>query len=432
MEIFPKNKIVVGMVGLPGRGKTYIAKKIARYINWIGFKSEVFNTCQYRRDLYSEKSFTADFFHPHNTEAADIHQDCSNRATNDLISFLSEGGDVAIFDGINESVEKRRNFKKTLDENLSSYSLLWVESICNDENMINDSMQTLSSSCPDYKDFDSNSAIEDFKIRIENCRIQYQELSKQDDGNETPFIKLYDFGHQVLLNNVSGYLESKIMSLLMHIHNKQRPIYFSRHGESLYNVDNKVGGNPDLSQRGYKYAANLNIFLQDEMKERRINKKSKFFSSTLKRTIVTAGAVDIGIQAVPLKRLDEISTGLYDGLTYAEIEERYPNEAEERKKDKLRYRYPEGESYMDIIQRVEPIIFAIEKSKEPVIIVAHQAIIRCLYAYFCKFDIEDVPHLSVNLHTVIKLVPENYQVHEYKYNLERSQNHTPVYEKRLI
>jgi broad specificity phosphatase PhoE/adenylate kinase family enzyme len=432
MEIFPKNKIVIGIVGLPGRGKTYIAKKIARYINWIGYKSEVFNTCEYRRDLYADKSFTADFFHPHNAEAVNIHKDCSDRAVSDLINYLNESGDVAILDGTNESVEQRREIKRTLDESLSSYSLLWVESICNDENVLNDSIQTLSSSCPDYKDSDINTAIEDFKKRIENCRIHYQELSKEEDGNETSFIKLYNFGSQVLLNNVSGYLESKIMSLLMNIHNKPRPIYFSRHGESMYNTENKVGGDPDLSQRGYQYAANLNVFLQGEMKDRRINKNSKFFSSTLQRTIITAGAVDIGIKATPLKRLDEISTGAYDGLTYAEIEEKYPRDAEERKKDKLRYRYPEGESYMDIIQRVEPVIFAIEKSKEPVIIVAHQAVIRCLYAYFCKFELEEVPHLSVNLHTVIKLIPDDYHVHEYKYNLERTQQPVPTYHKRLF
>ena len=30
------SKICIALVGLPARGKTYIAKKLARYLNWIG------------------------------------------------------------------------------------------------------------------------------------------------------------------------------------------------------------------------------------------------------------------------------------------------------------------------------------------------------------------------------------------------------------
>ena len=69
------------------------------------------------------------------------------------------------------------------------------------------------------------------------------------------------------------------------------------------------------------------------------HKNTKFFSSTLKRTIVTAGAVDIGIKPVALKKLDEINAGDFDGMTYAEIEERYPSDAQERKHDKLIHEY---------------------------------------------------------------------------------------------
>lgn len=35
------------MVGLPARGKTYISKKLTRYLNWIGVptKGEMFTGC---------------------------------------------------------------------------------------------------------------------------------------------------------------------------------------------------------------------------------------------------------------------------------------------------------------------------------------------------------------------------------------------------
>lgn len=31
---------VISMVGLPARGKTYISKKLTRYLNWIGIKTK--------------------------------------------------------------------------------------------------------------------------------------------------------------------------------------------------------------------------------------------------------------------------------------------------------------------------------------------------------------------------------------------------------
>ena len=39
------------MVGLPARGKTYISKKLCRYLNWIGINTKVFNLGDYRRKL---------------------------------------------------------------------------------------------------------------------------------------------------------------------------------------------------------------------------------------------------------------------------------------------------------------------------------------------------------------------------------------------
>ena len=46
-----------------------------------------------------------------------------------------------------------------------------------------------------------------------------------------------------------------------------------------------------------------------------------------------------------------------------------PEEFEARKRDKLRYRYPRGESYLDVIQRLEPVIFELERATSPVVVV---------------------------------------------------------------
>ena len=41
---------VIVMVGLPARGKTYIAKKLTRYLNWIGIKAKTFNVGEKTRN----------------------------------------------------------------------------------------------------------------------------------------------------------------------------------------------------------------------------------------------------------------------------------------------------------------------------------------------------------------------------------------------
>ncbi len=41
-------KLLVVMVGLPGRGKTYIARKVSRYLRWISYRTRVFSLAKYR------------------------------------------------------------------------------------------------------------------------------------------------------------------------------------------------------------------------------------------------------------------------------------------------------------------------------------------------------------------------------------------------
>ena len=60
-------KHLICMVGLPARGKTYIAKKLSRYLNWIGINTSVFNVGEYRRKATNEYNSHL-FFLASNTE----------------------------------------------------------------------------------------------------------------------------------------------------------------------------------------------------------------------------------------------------------------------------------------------------------------------------------------------------------------------------
>lgn len=46
---YSEAKIVVAMVGLPARGKSYLSNRLMRYLRWLEYNVEVFNVGQLRR-----------------------------------------------------------------------------------------------------------------------------------------------------------------------------------------------------------------------------------------------------------------------------------------------------------------------------------------------------------------------------------------------
>merc|ERR1712032_565223 len=100
---------------------------------------------------------------------------------------------------------------------------------------------------------------------------------------------------------------------------------------------------------------------------------------------------------------DEIYAGEFEGLTYEDVKKREPEEAKLRELDKLGYRYPRGESYYDLISRLESPLLSLENTYEPLLIVSHQAILRLVYGWLQGLPRQQVLNLSVPLHTVIRI-----------------------------
>jgi 6-phosphofructo-2-kinase/fructose-2,6-biphosphatase 2 len=441
-------KICVVMVGLPARGKSLIAGKgmwlkghaipfpfpgsdksctALRYLAWVGISARIFNVGTYRR-LTSPHPDAA-FFDTSNPEGERMRRAAAEAAMSDMLKWFREGrGVVAILDATNSTKTRRAWIHKRCTE--EGIETLFVESLCDDEDIIMSNILEVKTTSPDYKGLDPEVAAQDFRNRIRNYEKVYETID--DNEKSYTYVKLINVGSTVIINQIKDYLSSRLVYYLQNLHIKPRSIWLSRvcsclspvhessltvcvqHGESDYNLKGKIGGDSDISPRGEAYARALPGLL----KQSGIPPGAKLiiWTSTLKRTIQTARHVtaEMGYDKLEWKALDELDSGMCDGLTYEEIAERYPEDFAARDEDKYNYRYRGGESYRDVVIRLEPIIMELERS-ENVIIVTHQAVLRCIYAYFHNMSQEQSPWMEVPLHTLIKLTPRAYGTEEQRF-----------------
>jgi len=163
------------------------------------------------------------------------------------------------------------------------------------------------------------------------------------------------------------------------------------------NVANVIGGNGFLSSAGEEYGNCLRQHIDEHVDVR----STKFVTSSLNRTRQTAKLA--GINADQDANLDEISAGDFDGLTFDYVKEHHPTEYEERKRDKLGYRYPNGESYIDLIGRIRRSLSRLDFHRQDHFLVIHQAVARCVLGILLNLPMEKIPHIEVPLHTVIRI-----------------------------
>jgi broad specificity phosphatase PhoE/predicted kinase len=390
------------MVGLPARGKTFVARKIQGYLSWLGYRTLWVNVGDYRRARAGAKQPAA-YFAPDNIATRGERERFARAALNDLLDWFKTGGEVGIYDATNAERSRRDMIRQACSA--AGVRVLFVETICDDPTVIDANVRRNKLGLPDYAGVTAEDAFRDFQARIAQYARTY--IPVQDD--EGSYVKVIDAGRQVISNRIEGYLSSRLAFFLMQIRPTERPIWLTRHGESKSNITGRIGGDAPLTSRGRKYAEALAAFVHARSDHRVV------WTSALQRTIATAAGIGQEIQA--LRALNEIDAGICDGLTYDEIKDRMPDEFAARGMNKFRYRYPRGESYADVIQRLEPVIVELEGLRTPVLIVGHQAVLRALYGYLTGKPQEECPYLTVPLHTVIQLTPTESGYHEERFPL---------------
>lgn len=408
--MIPRNpgteKLALVMVGLPARGKTFISRKIARYLSWLGYRARVFNVGDYRRALAGARQ-PAEFFNPRNAQSYETRVSVAQAALDDMLAWFRSGGEVGIYDATNAERKRRAFVYERLQA--EGVQVVFIESICEDEAVVEANVRDTKLRSPDYVDAEPEEAVRDFRERIAFYESSYESL----DDSEQSFVKIIDVGRQFIVNQLEGYLSARLIFFLMNIHPARRKIWLTRHGECRFNVDGRIGGDTELSARGAEYAESLGTFMAEQGAS---EEGLVVWTSTLRRTLQTAQALPQ--TPVTWRALDEIDAGVCDGMTYAEIRDQLSEEYAARARDKFRYRYPRGESYGDVIQRLEPVIVELERQHVPVLVIAHQAVVRALYGYLMGRPQDECPYLPVPLHTVIALTPTAYGYEERRYQLD--------------
>ena len=395
-------KLIIVFVGLPASGKSYTSHHLCQYLSWLGYKIKIFNTGNYRRLLGNEKH-NADFFDSNNNKNAKLREKYFYYSIFDLNSYLrgKNDGDIAILDATKSTKKIRKKIIRFFSLFPYSKNILFLENITNDSSIIQKNINFKKNS-PDYKNFTVEFMKNDFEKRFDYYRDVYEDIEDEENLN---YIKIYNCGKKVMYNNVYGVIETLILNYLINFKVSTKKIFISRHGESLYNLKNRIGGDSSITQNGMNYARKLYNYISLNYKKNEII----IITSNLKRTKETASLfIENGFNVKHLDIINEINGGICENMTYDEVKEKYPNLYAERKKNKFYYKYPEGESYLDLIIRLKEFILELNRMDKTILIISHNAVIRVLMAYYLKNTHIELPYLDIPLHKLYCIENNNY------------------------
>ncbi|MDO8722476.1 MAG: histidine phosphatase family protein [Syntrophales bacterium] len=162
-----------------------------------------------------------------------------------------------------------------------------------------------------------------------------------------------------------------------------------RHGETIWNKEHKIQGITDigLNERGIEQAKKLACSLQKE-------ELDAIITSPLRRAYDTAQAIgkyhDISITVE--EDLQELNAGELEGLTWPELD-KYPEFFGKWKLDHASVAMPNGESLVEVQNRVWPVIQRISETFQNALIVSHSFVIISI---LCKIQNLNLSH-SANL-----------------------------------
>lgn len=196
-------------------------------------------------------------------------------------------------------------------------------------------------------------------------------------------------------------------------------IYFARHGETDWNAAGKIQGTTDipLNAHGMEQAQSL----ADDLAEKHAD-LFKIYSSRQSRAFTTAQVVGarFGAPVECIDGLEEMNLGVWEGHTWPEIREAYPDEMRHWNEDRRYRRAPGGECYQDVLERLFRALDRImEESRREntggrdVLVLSHGAVLFSFFALKTG-DTFDVSKAKIHVRNAVALEIDAEELPEVK------------------
>lgn len=172
-------------------------------------------------------------------------------------------------------------------------------------------------------------------------------------------------------------------------------IIFIRHGSTDFPEDQVYKGDngPQLNKEGLLYAQKLGEWIRGE-------EIAAVLVSPSRRTIETATPIvkSLNLEYKIMDELKERDFGVWEGLTFGEIENQYPEGLKKWKEDPVSYTPEGGESIIDLQKRVNNIVQGVinEFKQKKVVVVAHMGPIRVAVSSALQVPLINYKHVQIH------------------------------------
>jgi broad specificity phosphatase PhoE len=189
-------------------------------------------------------------------------------------------------------------------------------------------------------------------------------------------------------------------------------LFFVRHGQTDWNAEHRLQGQSDIDLNAIgriQAGANgrrLAELLSDPNAYDYVSSPMRRARETMEIARSQIGLPRNGYRLDP--RLVEVHFGDWQGFTYRELEQRFPNFADTRERDKWNI-VPPGkgaESYAMLTERVRPWFKALDR---PTVCVAHGGVARVIFRLAAGLTGDEAAHLDIPQDRVLRVEANNLE-----------------------